>query len=127
MTDADANARQHERRLVRCRHFTGIQNKTCAAGVLYRSKRDVSRPGMATWPCVDRDCPTTCDQYSAPTAEEVAAEEVEIGAAVREVEERMAAGLCVYCGAPIAKAIQVGRCVYAEPCGHRQGQWTVSP
>lgn len=128
-TIARFNARKAARRAVRCRHFTGLQFGigvtglgSCAVGIDYRSKRDVSRPGMATWPCTDRDCPTTCDKYAPNTPEEIAADEAETLAAIREVEERGARGECLHCGTPIARRVQVGPCIYAEPCGHRQGQ-----
>ncbi len=31
----------------------------------------------------------------------------------------LAANICPHCQTPIAERKQVGRCVYADPCGHR--------
>ena len=30
--------------------------------------------------------------------------------------------LCFWCGEPYDTQVQVGRCIYNEPCGHRHGQ-----
>lgn len=35
---------------------------------------------------------------------------------------RMRNHLCLRCGEPIETYDQVGRCVYGDPCGHRQWQ-----
>jgi hypothetical protein len=35
---------------------------------------------------------------------------------------RLATGICTVCGGQVTKEVQVGRCVYAEPCGHRMRQ-----
>lgn len=35
--------------------------------------------------------------------------------------------VCVRCGAPVRVYDQVGRCVYASPCNHRQYQGQVPP
>lgn len=35
--------------------------------------------------------------------------------------ERLAKGLCPHCGDDPKEFVQVGRCVYAKPCGHRLG------
>jgi hypothetical protein len=43
----------------------------------------------------------------------------EMAQAVRSYLERLAQGLCPVCSAPIEQEQQVGRCVYAHPCGHR--------
>lgn len=43
----------------------------------------------------------------------------QITAAIAEYFERLTAGLCPFCGVKIEKQVQVGRCVYAEPCNHR--------
>lgn len=34
-------------------------------------------------------------------------------------------GTCLHCDMPFNELEQVGRCVYAYPCGHRQYQGTV--
>ena len=82
MSAAEFNRRQREKRIATCRHFTGIMNDACEKGVVYRSVRDTSGPGMAKWPCTDADCPTACNKREPRTAEEVDAED-------REFEERL--------------------------------------
>lgn len=39
--------------------------------------------------------------------------------------EKLSKNICPHCDAPIAQQEQVGRCVYAHPCGHRLYQGTV--
>lgn len=66
------------RRATKCKHFTGVQNATCDAGVSYEAFRAAGRLAL---PCLsDPDAPT-CDKCVFPTAEEVAA-------AQREMAER---------------------------------------
>jgi hypothetical protein len=49
-------------------------------------------------------------------------QDAQIAQALQIFVERMAAGVCPECQQKIEKEKQVGRCVYAEPCGHRLGQ-----
>lgn len=76
-----------------CVHFCGIQHATCAAGVAMDSVRD--------------------DNNKSERA---------VQALMQRFRDRSARGECTDCGAKIAEVRQVGRCVYAEPCGHRVGQ-----
>jgi hypothetical protein len=48
----------------------------------------------------------------------------ELDASVAKYLADLANDICPVCETPVAKKHQVGRCVYAEPCGHRlyQGQ-----
>jgi hypothetical protein len=112
------------RHLPKCVHFNGIQHETCKAGVAYKSVRDsAARPYR--WPCLtltDGPAATTCAQYRALTDEEWAAIDREISEAIDRMGARRKAGQCVECGAAIARREVVGRCLYVEPCGHRQGQ-----
>lgn len=108
-----------------CVHFTGVQHDKCAAGVEYRTLRDVSQPGMARWPCLTHKgmaATTTCALKVLPTPEQVAAAEAELEAMVKQLTDDMAAGKCHVCRAVIDAGEQVGSCIYARPCGHRQGQ-----
>jgi hypothetical protein len=50
---------------------------------------------------------------------EVAEQEARVDAVAAQVRERVAAGQC---GQIVARTQKIGRCLYAEPCGHRQGQ-----
>lgn len=43
----------------------------------------------------------------------------EASAAIVAYFERLMSGLCPVCNHPITGEKQIGRCVYAEPCGHR--------
>ena len=113
-----------------CVHFRGIQHKTCAAGIDMASMRDASQPGPYRWPCItlapDKKATTTCPQFREPTAEEIAADEAAFQAALDRMRERTRNGECNECGTKVAALRQVGHCVYADPCGHRQGQGDAS-
>lgn len=108
----------------RCVFFTGIfQNPTCKAGVNYTSVRDASQPGMYRWPCHrSQDATTTCLKAQYPTPAEAEAEAQMFEAAGKKLMEDLAKGLCPTCQQKVVTQKQVGRCVYAEPCGHRLGQ-----
>jgi len=83
--------------------------------------RDISQPGMARFPCICADI-DTCDKRDWLTQEELDAIDAEINAAVAQAMERLAFGLCIECGQPVERMQQVGRSIYAQPCGHRNGQ-----
>jgi len=65
---------------------------------------------------------TTCASYREPTDAEIEESERAVQALMQRFRDRSARGECTDCGAKIAEVRQVGRCVYAEPCGHRVGQ-----
>ncbi len=61
----------------RCKHFTGVQNKTCAAGVEYHALRDSAGQKLSyrTFPCFkDEMGRAPCDKREFPTDAEVDAE-----------------------------------------------------
>lgn len=68
-----------------CKHFNGIQNNTCHAGVRYKQF------ALGVFPCIKKFNKenVTCDKYAEPSAEEVAAHDAMIKA---EMEKFMAAG-----------------------------------
>lgn len=109
-----------------CFHFRGIQHATCLAGIKMIDVRDDSQPGPYRWPCITiagrEPATTTCASFREPTKEEIAAWDAKVEARLKEIADRHERGLCADCGAKITRARQVGRCAYAEPCGHRIGQ-----
>lgn len=107
-------------RLDTCKHFTGIQHDTCAAGVAYSSVRDSSKPGPYRWPCL-RNPELSCSKREFPTQAEAEASEAEVRAAIDKAVADIAAGKCHVCGADAEPSKVVGRCRYAA-CGHRIGQ-----
>lgn len=48
--------------------------------------------------------------------------ELELEKTLLRFEGVLDVGRCLHCRTQIEEAFQVGRCVYARPCGHRQGQ-----
>jgi len=61
----------------RCRHFTGLQNKQCAAGVVYVTVESKDVKGFERFPCFRQGESIPCDKRSFPTPEEVAAKVAE--------------------------------------------------
>lgn len=113
-----------------CRHFNGIMNDRCEAGVEYKTVRVVPPQGMHQWPCIDPGV-GHCAKLEYKTPQELADEEKEIDAmlakmlgGLSKLMERTAPE-CLHCGKHVDALTQVGRCVYAEPCGCRQYQGTV--
>lgn len=110
----------------RCKHFTGYQNIVCEAGVTYRSLVGGPDQGwLRRLPCLlgdgQHDQPI-CERFELPTDDEIAADKARVDALVAETVRRINEGLCPECGEKPARERQVGRCVYAEPCGHRMYQ-----
>lgn len=105
----------------RCRHFNGIQNKTCTAGVAYDS---VTGDGGAlrVFPCLDvgKGTSGSCALRSLLTQEEHTEQVRELEAAAKALSAT-ASGKCHVCGADAEPSRVVGRCKYAA-CGHRVGQ-----
>lgn len=46
--------------------------------------------------------------------------------AIEKIKASVEGDVCHVCNGHIEKKIQVGRCVYAEPCKHRLYQGTIS-
>lgn len=53
------------------------------------------------------------------TEEEIAQHERETAEVIKAFFENLANDICPHCKTPITNKRQVGRCVYADPCGHR--------
>jgi hypothetical protein len=110
-----------------CRHYTGIGAGTCTAGIVYH---DFLGAGQAL-PCYpqgpnDARPQGRCVRCDLPRAEECAADEARVREAMRAYFAAYAArqdrGECGTCGMPMTAKVQVGRCIYVEPCGCRVGQ-----
>jgi len=113
-------AYEKAKQLGTCIYFTGILNQQCAAGVPYWP--------IGQQPClVEYDNGThVCALRHLPTeAEAQARAEVriqEIQASLDRMRHRVANQECLHCGQQWETRKQIGPCIYAYPCGHRQGQ-----
>jgi hypothetical protein len=111
----------------RCRHFTGIQHDTCAAGIKYTDvQMQFKEHPRVRLPCLDAwnppvRVPETCPARSFITQEEHAEQEREFREAGVKALSAMKDGRCPVCGEPIEPSKVIGRCQYAS-CGHRLGQ-----
>jgi hypothetical protein len=106
----------------KCRYFNGLMHNVCDAGIAYQSVQN-HRERPLRLPCLKEDgCTERCPKASFLSAEEIAEKEAEIREAAIAFFRDMQSGLCPHCRQPVQKQVQVGRCVYAEPCGHRLWQ-----
>ena len=103
-----------------CIHFNGLSQQTCLAGVSYWA--DGPQPCIQMYDTGKHLCP----QRQFPTEEEAlqraTIQEQEIREALAQMASRRVMKQCLVCGTPYTTRRQVGRCIYVEPCGHRQGQ-----
>lgn len=109
-----------------CKHFNGIQNDECKAGVNY-NKMFAHGP----LPCrpfhADNQYRGVCPAFEWSTIEEIAEHERLSAEAAAKFFNAMIAGKCPTCGAEVVSKRQLGRCVYGEPCGHRLYQGKLDP
>lgn len=108
-----------------CKHFTGIQNDQCAAGIAYKQ---FLYHNYDKFPCRVRDDGTftgACTAFEFHTVEEIEQEEKDIAQAIAQWASNLEQGICPHCGTRIEHKRQIGRCVYADPCGCRLYQGRV--
>lgn len=111
-----------------CRHYRSMGDFThCKIGIEMQSLRDTSVVPHA-FPCFTVGAEHLCAKYEGYTAEEIAEEKRQIGEIFLKMNAVMSRESedCPHCGRLIQSMDQVGRCVYARPCGCRQYQGRVS-
>lgn len=111
-----------------CIHFNGLMEKVCRAGVSYDDPKFGERQQYRKeLPCL-KERPTDptrtdlCDHCEYLTEEQAKAKAAETEARLHALFQKMKDGICTTCDQKVQRERQVGRCVYAEPCGHRIGQ-----
>lgn len=105
-----------------CRHFNGIQNPECKAGVKYADVRiETERP--YSLPCHGEQEVCSCVKYEPHTPEELAAFEEQFSLAMRLLNAfaERETDICPHCGKQVTTMKQVGRSVYMS-CGCRLWQ-----
>lgn len=109
-------------RLGTCRHFNGVQNEQCKAGVRYADVRQI----IPKWifPCFVSDNIHTCEQASFPSKEEAHEQAVKKAEAIKLFLENLKNNICPTCNIEV-ESHQVGKCVYGS-CGHRLYQGKLS-
>lgn len=118
-TEEEHIAHEQARIAQACRYFNGLRHKTCEAGIPYWPQ--------GPQPCfLDDPSPHTCPSrvfLEGDALTQAARERYgEIRDAIALMTARGYKQECLVCGAPVASRRKVGRCLYADPCGHRQGQ-----
>lgn len=102
-----------------CRHFNGIQNDKCEAGVPYKQFLYENYNKFPCHPKEDGTLTGACPLFEFHTAEEIEAEEQRVAKAFKRFFANLEANICPHCGMSIHSKYQVGKCVYARPCGCR--------
>lgn len=108
----------------KCKHFNGLINEQCNAGVAYQDVMGRTASSTITYPCFREElgCSTQCAQAVYPTEEELDKREQEINAHVLAFVTELHEGkTCPRCHKPIEKREQIGQSIYAYPCGCRLG------
>ena len=108
-----------------CKHYTGligpglVQHTTCRAGVEYESLRRVRLTSpLMQYPCFDPGARPACSSADYPTPVEEHERNRQIAEWLTAWIASINAGACPECSTPMIRR-QVGRSVYAHPCGHR--------
>lgn len=127
----EQRARNRERRGKTCRHFTGIINEVCELGINYDTvtsfpaSRADHPPFMQTArACFGRDdeeCSIVCPKREFYTKDELDEQERQQYERLNQYFEDLKNDICPNHKIPITKK-QIGRCIYADPCGCRLGQ-----
>lgn len=109
-----------------CNHYRAMSNSdSCEVGILYESVVTKVPPSRVDFPCWNEELKSMCVRAEYPTPEESATRLTEIGKLLVQFQADLDSDICPHCKAPIQRWKQVGRCVYAEPCGDRLYQGKV--
>jgi hypothetical protein len=105
---------------VRCVHYNGTVSEVCLAGVRYDDVRDETLSPYG-YPCLADRNPNdiTCDKRRFMSDQEAMDEAQKLASGITSYFDKLARNECPKCGERILEQKQVGRCVYAYPCGHR--------
>jgi hypothetical protein len=113
-----------------CRFYPSMGiafNEVCEAGVDMLATRDDSTPYRL--PCYDPSIAHRCAKHAPYTAAEIAERDAALNAFMLKLDAAVGWTLvgetCAHCGATVDRMEQVGKCVYARPCGCRQYQGTL--
>lgn len=114
----------HKKLLQQCVHFNGMHQEVCKAGVDYKTVTDRSenpRSGLGIrLACFPGDeASMQCPKLEPWKLEDALAEEKRRDAAIEAHLAKLQGDICPDCNRKVENKVQVGPCVYAEPCGHR--------
>ena len=104
-----------EKRTKKCRHFTGLKNKICQAGIDYE-QAGIVWDAEKSIPCTDGS--HDCSLVSYYTPEEAKQRFDELNSSLKQWGDDIKNNICPTHKIPITKR-QIGRCVYATPCNCR--------
>lgn len=108
-----------------CRHFTGIHRPPCEKGVHYDDIVSIHEDApRRRFYCIDSDASNQCSLYEPYTKAELKLRDDYIRNFLDNLEtfwDRRTT-TCPHCKQHVTDCEQVGRCVYARPCGCRVGQ-----
>lgn len=110
-----------------CRHYTGaLSNTSCEAGVEYDAVRDTTQKPFHL-PCTDPAVRDRCVSFEAYTDDEIAKHNRAITGWMQHLADfgEKKRSDCPQCKQEVTQLVQVGRCVYCNPCGHRLWQGVI--
>lgn len=103
-----------------CRHYTGLINDRCEAGVCYANVRLGGREGLGGYPCFKaNNCAEECPHASFLTEREVQNKVEHAQQAIVKWATDLRNNVCPHCGHTITQRQKISRSVFAMPCGHR--------
>lgn len=107
-----------------CANYNGITSKVCDAGIRYDDVRDKHGIVLSQFPCFkDSKSVIVCDKRRWYTNNEVREQDEAIDRKIKKFNELLQKDICPQCESSIDEKKQIGRCVYAYPCGHRLYHW----
>lgn len=102
-----------------CKHYQAMSDHDkCKIGIEYKSlqvNRTTDGVGFPCWHEKYKGCPSAI--Y--PTPEEKAEDDRRLSEWLASFQTKLDNNICPHCDQPIGNKQQVGRCVYAYPCGCR--------
>jgi hypothetical protein len=132
MIEESSNQREKriQRRINTCIHHNGYFHRICNAGVAYESVGEhidlgnLGTPFVAAcmknyeWNGQTLECRHTCDKAEFKSRQQAEEDLDRLDKAVEDHLNKLAQSICPTHNIAVTKK-QVGRCVYAEPCGCR--------
>lgn len=109
-----------------CNFYQAMSEHTqCRLAIPYKSVAVRDNGGVGyNYPCWTDEV-KSCPEAAYPTPEEIEARNANVMQAFAQFQSDLDNDICPHCKTPIQHWQQIGRCVYAEPCGDRLYQGRV--
>ena len=96
----------------------------CRKGIAYKEIRSSNPKGEFPYICANPKAEVRCEYYELETQAEIDKVTETLAAFAKKVDAFWVreTEICPHCDETVSEAEQIGRCVYARPCGCRVGQ-----